>query len=78
MTNFCRQKKMCLNRTQIRRSEKGEPMKYELTQDEFNHLERCRALSPEFQAALNQQMNALYDLQIKVLKDALEQERPSA
>lgn len=53
-------------------------MKYELTQDEFNHLERCRALSPEFQAALNQQMNALYDLQIKVLKDALEQERPSA
>lgn len=49
-------------------------MKCELSQEEFNHLEQYRALFPEFQAALDQQMSALRELQIKVIKEALEQE----
>lgn len=48
-------------------------MKYELSTEEIRHIERYRDLLPEFQEALDKQMQALFELQRRILKDAITQ-----
>lgn len=46
-------------------------MKYELSTEEIQHIERYRELLPEFQAALDSQMKVLFDLQTTIVKEAI-------
>lgn len=47
-------------------------MKYELSAEEIQHIERYRDLLPEFQEALDKQLQALFELQRQIVKEALE------
>ena len=46
-------------------------MKYELSAEEVQHIERYRELLPEFQAALDSQMKILFDLQTTIVKEVI-------
>ena len=46
-------------------------MKCELSSEEAQHIERYRDLLPEFQKALDKQLNALFELQRQILKETL-------
>lgn len=46
-------------------------MKYELSAEEIQHIERYRDLLPEFQEALDKQLQALSELQRQVVKEVL-------
>lgn len=48
-------------------------MKYELSKEEIRHIERYRDLLPEFREALDKQLQALFELQRQILKDAITQ-----
>lgn len=47
-------------------------MKYELSAEEVQHIERYRDLLPEFQEALDKQLQVLFELQRQIVKEALE------
>ena len=47
-------------------------MKYELSAEEIQHIERYRDLLPEFQETLDKQLQVLFELQRQLIKDALE------
>ena len=47
-------------------------MKYELSAEEIQHIERYRDLLPEFQEALDKQFQVLFELQRQIVKEALE------
>lgn len=47
-------------------------MKYELSAEEIQHIERYRDLLPEFQEALDKQLQVLFELQRQLVKEALE------
>ena len=47
-------------------------MKYELSAEEIQHIERYRDLLPEFQEALDKQITALFELQKQIMKETLE------
>ena len=47
-------------------------MKYELSAEGIQHIERYRDLSPEFQAVIDKQIQALFELQRQLVKEALE------
>jgi len=44
-------------------------MLYELSQEEINHIEKYRDLTEEFQAALDDQIKVLFDLQTTLFKE---------
>lgn len=44
-------------------------MLYELSQKEISHIEKYRELTEEFQAALDEQMKALFGLQTTIFKE---------
>lgn len=44
-------------------------MEYELSAEEIQHIERYRDLLPEFQSALEKQMQALFELQTQIAKE---------
>lgn len=46
-------------------------MKYEISKEEMQHIERYRDLLPEFQAASDKQLEALFELQKQIIKDAV-------
>lgn len=46
-------------------------MKYELSPEEIQHIERYRELLPEFQAALDAQMKVLFELQNGIVKEMI-------
>ena len=46
-------------------------MTYELSAEELQHIEQYRDLLPEFQAALDKQMQALFELQRQIVKEAI-------
>ena len=48
-------------------------MKYELSSEEIRHIERYRDLLPEFQETLDKQIDALFDLQTRVVKEMLQE-----
>lgn len=47
-------------------------MKYELSTEELQHIEQYRDLLPEFQEALDKQMQALLELQRRIVKEAIQ------
>lgn len=47
-------------------------MKYELVEEEIQHIEKFRNLLPEFQKALDANLQALFDLQTEIVKEAIE------
>lgn len=47
-------------------------MKYELSTEEIKHIERYRDLLPEFQEALNKQVETLFELQQQIVKEVFE------
>lgn len=47
-------------------------MKYELSTEEIRHIERYRDLTEEFQAALDSQMQVLFDLQTSIVKEMIQ------
>ena len=47
-------------------------MKYELSTEELRHIERYRNLLPEFQEALDKQMQTLFELQRQIVKEAIQ------
>lgn len=47
-------------------------MKYELSAEEIQFIERYRDLLPEFQATLDVQMKALSDLQTSIVKEIIQ------
>lgn len=47
-------------------------MKYELSAEEIQHIERYRNLLSEFQEALDKQIDVLFDLQTRVVKEMLQ------
>ena len=47
-------------------------MKYELSEQEIQHIEKYRDLLPEFQEALDKQAEVLFDLQTQIMKEAIE------
>lgn len=47
-------------------------MKYELSAEEIQFIERYRDLLPEFQAALDSQMKSLFDLQASIVKEMIQ------
>ena len=47
-------------------------MKYELSEEEIQHIERFRDLFPEFQAALDKQMTVHFELQKQIRKETFE------
>lgn len=46
-------------------------MKYELSTEEIRHIEQYRDLLPEFQEALDKQIQALFELQRQLVKEAI-------
>lgn len=46
-------------------------MKYELSAEEIQHIDRYRDLLPEFQEALDKQLQALFELQKQIVKEVL-------
>ena len=44
-------------------------MQYDLTEHEVQHIERYRDLLPEFQSALDKQMQTLFELQTQIAKE---------
>ena len=46
-------------------------MKYELSEKEIQHIERYRDLLPEFQDALDKQLQTLFELQGQIVKEVL-------
>ena len=48
-------------------------MKYDLSEEEVQFIEKYRDLLPEFQAALDEQAKILFDLQTKVVKELISQ-----
>lgn len=48
-------------------------MKYELSEDEIQLVEKYRDLLPEFQEALNKHSQALFELQTGIFKELLGQ-----
>lgn len=50
--------------------------KYELSEDEAHLIEKYRDLLPEFQAALDKQIDVLFDLQTRIAKEMLQTEKP--
>lgn len=47
-------------------------MKYELSAEEIQHIERYRDLLPEFQSTLDKQMQGLFELQTQLMKETFE------
>lgn len=47
-------------------------MKHELSKEELQHIERYRDLLPEFQAALDKHLLALFELQTQIMKETFE------
>ena len=47
-------------------------MQYELSAEEIQHIEKYRDLLPEFQVALDKQMQALFELQTQIMKETFE------
>lgn len=47
-------------------------MSCDLTAEEYAHIEKYRDLLPEFQAALDKQMQTLFDLQTQIMKETFE------
>ena len=47
-------------------------MNYELSAEELQHIERYRDLLPEFQEALDKQIQALFELQRQIVKEAIQ------
>lgn len=47
-------------------------MKYNLSKEEIQHIERYRNLLPEYQKALNKQLQILFELQRRTVKESLE------
>lgn len=47
-------------------------MKYDLSKEEIQHIERYRKLFPEFQKALNKQLRVLIELQRQIVKGTLD------
>ena len=47
-------------------------MKYELSAEEAQHIERYRDLLPEFQSALDRQMQILFELQTQLMKETVD------
>lgn len=46
-------------------------MKYELSEEEIQHIENFRNLLPEFQKALDANLQSLFDLQTDIVKEAI-------
>lgn len=47
-------------------------MKYELSTEEIQHIERYRDLLPEFQNTLDKQLEVLFGLQRQIIKESLD------
>ena len=47
-------------------------MQYELSTEEIRHIEKYRDLLPEFQAALDKQLQTLFELQTQIMKETFE------
>ena len=47
-------------------------MQYELSTEEIRHIEKYRDLLPEFQEALDKQLQALFELQTQIMKETFE------
>ena len=47
-------------------------MQYELSAEEIQHIEKYRDLLPKFQAALDKQLQALFELQTQIMKETFE------
>lgn len=47
-------------------------MMYELSTEEIRHIEQYRDLLPEFQDALDKQLQALFELQRQIVKEAIQ------
>ena len=46
-------------------------MRYELSAEEIQHIDRYRDQLPEFQEALDKQLQALFELQKQIVKEVL-------
>lgn len=47
-------------------------MQYELSAEEIRHIEKYRDLLPEFQTALDKQLQTLFELQTQIMKETFE------
>lgn len=46
-------------------------MKYELSEQEIQHIEKYRELLDEYQKALDENMQTLFDLQTRIIKELI-------
>lgn len=46
-------------------------MKYDLTEEEVQHVEKYRDLLPKFQEALDKHAQALFELQTRIVRESL-------
>lgn len=56
----------------LQKGKGGLCMEYELSAEEIQHIERYRDLLPEFQSALDKQMQSLFELQTQIMKETFE------